>query len=133
MPWISLHAACCFYGYLLAHVSNASFLPRAGTWYYFLQLLGFLAVFSNLGVIVFTGNHKFFNLNSYRPKLVAFVIIEHAVFFLKVMGAYAIPDESERTRIQLERAVCPRLFPACPFVFPVCVLDCSCSCAAVIV
>ena len=47
-----------------------------GSWYYFLQILGYLAVFTNLGVIVFTGNHAFFNLESAHSKLIAFVAVE---------------------------------------------------------
>jgi len=100
--YIALRADC----FKVLHFT-ARAIPRGaqdiGSWYVFLEVLGYAAIFTNLGVIVFTGQHKFFEIEAGLKKLIAFVAVEHAVFFIKIVGRYVIPDQSTRTATQLQR------------------------------
>jgi hypothetical protein len=48
----------------------------SGTWYYFLDVMGYMSVMTNLGVVVFTNPGDFFNLASTQEKIIAFVFVE---------------------------------------------------------
>ena len=59
-----------------AVVTRAVSLTCPGSWYTFLEIMGYIAVMSNLGVVIFTDPSDFFVLSSVQDKLIAFVIIE---------------------------------------------------------
>ena len=51
--------------------------PRVvGSWFIFFEILGYTAVLTNLGVVVFTSQADFFGIDTPYEKLVVFIVIE---------------------------------------------------------
>ncbi len=65
----------------LEHQHSISSTPHrsagcTGSWYTFFDIIGYAAVLSNLGVVVFTTTQSFFGIDTLHERFVAFVIIE---------------------------------------------------------
>ena len=60
----------------------ASLTPRitgvclAGSWFTFFEVIGYMAVLTNLGVVIFTTQEPFFGIDTVYERLVVFVVIE---------------------------------------------------------
>ena len=67
-------------------------LCNTGTWYYFLEMMGYISVMTNLGVVVFTNPGDFFNLATTQEKIIAFVFVEvrYRRYPRKVVGAWEL-------------------------------------------
>ncbi|OQR90610.1 anoctamin-like protein [Achlya hypogyna] len=66
-----------------------------GSWYYFLTLMNYLAVVTNIGIVLFTPDpqDRYTTETTTLVKWVTFVIAEHASLIIKTMVAAAVPDE----------------------------------------
>lgn len=61
-----------------------------GVWVQIIQVMCFVGAASNMGIIIFTTN--VFDINDTKNKWLMFLILEHALLFLKVILAVLIPD-----------------------------------------
>ncbi len=55
---------------------NPRCTARTGSWFIFFEIIGYTAVLTNLGVVVFTTQSSFFGIDTPYEKLVVFVVIE---------------------------------------------------------
>ncbi|EQC41790.1 hypothetical protein SDRG_00653 [Saprolegnia diclina VS20] len=65
-----------------------------GSWYYFLCLMNYMAVVTNIGIILFTKDpdDKFTSNTSTTAKWIIFLIAEHVCILMKSAVAAAVPD-----------------------------------------
>ncbi|KDO32354.1 hypothetical protein SPRG_02832 [Saprolegnia parasitica CBS 223.65] len=65
-----------------------------GSWYYFLCLMNYLAVATNIGILLFTQDpdDKFTSHTSTTAKWIIFIVAEHVCIFMKSAVAAAVPD-----------------------------------------
>ncbi|OQR89568.1 anoctamin [Thraustotheca clavata] len=65
-----------------------------GTWYYFLCMMNYLAVVTNIGILLFTNDpdDSFMMNTTTSTKWVIFLIAEHACIGMKSLVAMAVPD-----------------------------------------
>ena len=72
-----------------------------GTWMGILEVMGFLSVLTNVGMICFTG--EFLDGYSLVIKFAAFLILEHILLGIKSLVGFIIPDVPEDVETQLAR------------------------------
>lgn len=73
-----------------------------GTWYRILEIMGQLAVITNIAAVMFSSNAPAFAVSG-EMRIWVFVILEHAVFFIKFLFAYFVPDTPADVELQLRR------------------------------
>jgi hypothetical protein len=81
----------------LVHLTRRPFpfgASTIGNWNGILQIISFLGVFVNAGIIVFTANVFNFAEDDIASKWLAFFVIDHALLILKSLISYAVPDEN---------------------------------------
>ena len=72
-----------------------------GFWQEMVEILSFLSVVYNFGLIFFTSEY-FIDID-WEYRWILFIIAEHAVFILKVVLSNSIEDTPEDVKMQLER------------------------------
>jgi anoctamin-10/anoctamin-7 len=81
-----------------------------GTWQAVLEVVGTMAVLTNVGIIIFTSSVETANEEEYEAApsvawgVFNFLVIEHSILLLKFGLELYIPDVPEFVRIQLERS-----------------------------
>ena len=89
-----------------------------GSWFVFFEIIGYAAIFTNLGVVVFTRQDPFFGLDSIYHKLVAFIVIEHVLFGIKFLLGRMISDiphsvvEAKERQVRVGGSCTSRVGPA---------------------
>lgn len=74
-----------------------------GTWYPIMEIMGIVAVITNMGAVFFSGSVGAFGITSTLWKTWGFIILEHAVFALKYLLAQFVPDTPHGVKLQLAR------------------------------
>ena len=74
-----------------------------GTWQSILEVMGFLSVLTNVGIICFTGNFMPDGYDTLAYKVILFLILEHVLMGIKNLVGAIIPDIPEDVEMQLER------------------------------
>lgn len=65
-----------------------------GNWYYILEIISFVSIFSNLGILIFTYNN-YYELDTYS-KIVLFMCLVFFYIIVKLVLSLLIPDVSEK-------------------------------------
>jgi anoctamin-10/anoctamin-7 len=74
-----------------------------GTWMAIIEIMGVASVITNSLIMVFTAKYSTGGWQTWE-KLLGFIFIEHTVLFIKFLVGIFIPDSSEATATQLDRA-----------------------------
>ena len=74
-----------------------------GAWFFFLEMISFASVATNLGVIVFTDNQPVFGVDSFGGRVALFILLEHGIFLVKYLMRMMIGDVPYSVKIQLSR------------------------------
>ncbi|OAF70408.1 hypothetical protein A3Q56_01867 [Intoshia linei] len=80
----------------------ADISQNIGIWQGILELLNVIGVISNAFLIAYTSKDY---LNSTERKMIFVVIFEHALFTIKFLAAYAIPDVPKQIAIAIRRVI----------------------------
>jgi hypothetical protein len=67
-----------------------------GEWERVIGIVSILGTLTNTGIIVFTSD--IFRLNTYKEKILYFLVIEHILIFFKIILARIIPDVPSKVR-----------------------------------
>jgi hypothetical protein len=84
-----------------------------GNWFTILQIISFMGVFVNAGLIVFTANVFGFEDGDVLAKLVAYFIIDHFLLLSKTLISWLVPDENYEfcdSKLWQKRIVDERLY-----------------------
>ena len=78
-----------------------------GTWQDIMELMGYLAITTNLLIVIFTASDSsgsgLFSGVTPKYRMMWFLILEHVVIGARVLGAAIIPDVPAEVEIQLQR------------------------------
>jgi len=75
-----------------------------GTWFSIFNIIGFIAVMTNCGIIIFVSTKTIGEVTKLPGvQFVIFIILEHLLFLLKFAIDYFVPDAPEEVREHLER------------------------------